>query len=65
LFDILAEKVKAVGRVRELLTAKLPKDTFPVKLCFFFMSSFSSVAVGYSFLDSQFYIVVLLQASRN
>lgn len=32
LLDILAEKVKAVRRVRELLTTKLPKDTFPVKV---------------------------------
>ncbi|OIW16827.1 hypothetical protein TanjilG_06867 [Lupinus angustifolius] len=32
LFDILAEKVKAVRRLRELLTTKLPKDTFPVKV---------------------------------
>ncbi|CAK8570532.1 unnamed protein product [Lathyrus sativus] len=32
LLDILAEKVKAVRRVRELLTTKLPKDTFPVKI---------------------------------
>ncbi|KAK7290453.1 hypothetical protein RIF29_04891 [Crotalaria pallida] len=32
LLDILAEKVKAVRRLRELLTTKLPKDTFPVKV---------------------------------
>ncbi|GAU30498.1 hypothetical protein TSUD_18780 [Trifolium subterraneum] len=32
LLDILAEKVKAVRRVRELLTTKLPKDNFPVKI---------------------------------
>ncbi|OIW20691.1 hypothetical protein TanjilG_21017 [Lupinus angustifolius] len=32
LFDILAEKVKAIRRLRELLTTKLPKDTFPVKV---------------------------------
>jgi hypothetical protein len=36
LLDILAEKVKAVRRVRELLTTKLPKDTFPVKVCALF-----------------------------
>jgi hypothetical protein len=36
LLDILAEKVKAVRRVRELLTTKLPKDTFPVKVCTLF-----------------------------
>ncbi|KAE9621177.1 hypothetical protein Lal_00019121 [Lupinus albus] len=32
LFDILAEKVKAIRRLRELLTTKLPKETFPVKV---------------------------------
>ena len=32
LLDILAEKVKAVRRVRDLLTTKLPKETFPVKI---------------------------------
>ncbi|GAA0160673.1 scaffold/adaptor protein [Lithospermum erythrorhizon] len=32
LLDILANKVKAVRRLRELLTTKLPPGTFPVKL---------------------------------
>uniref|UniRef100_A0A1J3J8Y1 Ankyrin repeat domain-containing protein 13B n=1 Tax=Noccaea caerulescens TaxID=107243 RepID=A0A1J3J8Y1_NOCCA len=32
LLDILANKVKAVRRLRELLTTKLPTGTFPVKL---------------------------------
>ncbi|KAI4370231.1 hypothetical protein MLD38_018601 [Melastoma candidum] len=32
LLDILANKVKAVRRLRELLTTKLPSGTFPVKL---------------------------------
>ncbi|GMH07827.1 hypothetical protein Nepgr_009667 [Nepenthes gracilis] len=32
LLDILANKVKAVRRLRELLTAKLPHGTFPVKI---------------------------------
>ncbi|CAN8265465.1 unnamed protein product [Cochlearia groenlandica] len=32
LLDILANKVKAVRRLRELLTTKLPIGTFPVKL---------------------------------
>ncbi|GMI84498.1 hypothetical protein like AT3G04470 [Hibiscus trionum] len=32
LLDILANKVKAVRRLRELLTAKLPLGTFPVKV---------------------------------
>ncbi|MED6173809.1 hypothetical protein PIB30_063121 [Stylosanthes scabra] len=32
LLDILSEKVKAVRRVREVLTTKLPKDSFPVKV---------------------------------
>ncbi|GAA0148860.1 scaffold/adaptor protein [Lithospermum erythrorhizon] len=32
LLDILASKVKAVRRLRELLTMKLPPGTFPVKL---------------------------------
>lgn len=32
LLDILANKVKAVRRLRELLTTKLPQGTFPVKL---------------------------------
>ncbi|KAK4266304.1 hypothetical protein QN277_027247 [Acacia crassicarpa] len=32
LLDILAEKVKAIRRFRDILTTKLPKDTFPVKV---------------------------------
>ncbi|CAA3023772.1 ankyrin repeat domain-containing 13C-like [Olea europaea subsp. europaea] len=32
LLDILANKVKAIRRLRELLTSKLPKGTFPVKV---------------------------------
>jgi hypothetical protein len=32
LLDILANKVKAVRRLRELLTTKLPPGTFPVKV---------------------------------
>ncbi|KAA8548457.1 hypothetical protein F0562_000141 [Nyssa sinensis] len=32
LLDILANKVKAIRRVRELLTTKLPMGTFPVKV---------------------------------
>ncbi|GLJ21352.1 hypothetical protein SUGI_0392690 [Cryptomeria japonica] len=32
LLDILADKVKAVRRLRELLTTKLPAGTFPVKV---------------------------------
>ncbi|XP_025012925.1 ankyrin repeat domain-containing protein 13C isoform X2 [Ricinus communis] len=32
LLDILANKVKAIRRLRELLTTKLPMGTFPVKL---------------------------------
>ncbi|GER34940.1 ankyrin repeat family protein [Striga asiatica] len=32
LLDILANKVKAVRRLRELLTTKLPPGTFPVKI---------------------------------
>ncbi|KAK4385488.1 hypothetical protein Sango_2672800 [Sesamum angolense] len=32
LLDILANKVKAVRRLRELLTTKLPPNTFPVKV---------------------------------
>ncbi|KAL5208436.1 hypothetical protein ABZP36_032871 [Zizania latifolia] len=32
LLDILASKVKAVRRLRELLTTKLPPGTFPVKI---------------------------------
>ncbi|CAI9778247.1 unnamed protein product [Fraxinus pennsylvanica] len=32
LLDVLANKVKAIRRVRELLTSKLPKGTFPVKV---------------------------------
>ncbi|OVA02358.1 Ankyrin repeat [Macleaya cordata] len=32
LLDILANKVKAVRRLRELLTTKLPHGTFPVKI---------------------------------
>lgn len=33
LLDILANKVKAIRRLRELLTTKLPIGTFPVKVC--------------------------------
>jgi len=33
--DILAERLKAVRRLRELLTTKLPKETFPVKVFHF------------------------------
>lgn len=33
LLDILANKVKAIRRLRELLTTKLPLGTFPVKVC--------------------------------
>ena len=32
LLDILANKVKAIRRLRELLTTKLPYGTFPVKV---------------------------------
>ena len=32
LLDILANKVKAIRRLRELLTTKLPHGTFPVKV---------------------------------
>ncbi|EPS61629.1 hypothetical protein M569_13166, partial [Genlisea aurea] len=32
LLDILANKVKAIRRLRELLTTKLPPSTFPVKI---------------------------------
>lgn len=35
LLDILANKVKAIRRLRELLTTKLPAGTFPVKVCSF------------------------------
>lgn len=33
MLDILANKVKAIRRLRELLTTKLPPGTFPVKVC--------------------------------
>jgi ankyrin repeat domain-containing protein 13 len=33
LLDILANKVKAIRRLRDLLTTKLPPGTFPVKVC--------------------------------
>ena len=33
MLDILAERIKAVRRLRELLTTKLPKETFPVRVC--------------------------------
>lgn len=33
LLDILANKVKAVRRLRELLTTKFPPGSFPVKVC--------------------------------
>lgn len=32
LLDILANKVKAIRRLRELLTTKLPRGTFPIKV---------------------------------
>ena len=34
LLDVLANKVKAVRRLRELLTTKLPQGTFPVKVIY-------------------------------
>lgn len=37
LLDILANKVKAIRRLRELLTTKLPLGTFPVKVCCSYM----------------------------
>lgn len=40
LLDILANKVKAIRRLRELFTTKLPKGTFPVKVNFFFSESY-------------------------
>lgn len=51
LLDILANKVKAVRRLRELLTTKLPPGTFPVKvfkdmctyLCILFCTSVIAV----------------------
>ncbi|PKA50611.1 hypothetical protein AXF42_Ash013826 [Apostasia shenzhenica] len=39
LLDILANKVKAIRRLRDLLTTKLPPGTFPVKVLFFFLNS--------------------------
>lgn len=36
LLDILANKVKAIRRLRELMTTKLPSGTFPVKVCLTF-----------------------------
>lgn len=38
LLDILANKVKAIRRLRELLTTKLPSGTFPVKVSFLYLS---------------------------
>jgi len=32
LLDVVANKVKAIGQLRELLTTKLPMGTFPVKV---------------------------------
>ena len=47
LLDILANKVKAIRRLRELLTTKLPLGTFPVKVCCIFIYSiFLSVIVS-------------------
>jgi ankyrin repeat domain-containing protein 13 len=36
LLDILANKVKAIRRLRDLLATKLPPGTFPVKVCVLF-----------------------------
>lgn len=55
LLDILANKVKAIRRLRELLTTKLPLGTFPVKVCvsisflhsLFFTHAFFRVALEY------------------
>ncbi|CAK9174360.1 unnamed protein product [Ilex paraguariensis] len=41
LLDILANKVKAIRRLRELLTTKLPPGTFPAKVFFYMFLTFN------------------------
>ncbi|KAL5990510.1 hypothetical protein ACLOJK_011412 [Asimina triloba] len=50
LLDILANKVKAVRRLRELLTTKLPQGTFPVKVTI--LSSCLLLSLHYSSIPS-------------
>lgn len=50
LLDILANKVKAIRRLRELLTTKLPMGTFPVKVLYLHSTYTFSFLFGYHLL---------------
>jgi hypothetical protein len=68
LLDILANKVKAVRRMRELLTTKFPPGTFPVKVrAFCGYGNFGVHPVGISLwaLFSFLLFSVLLMASKQ
>ncbi|XP_065879205.1 uncharacterized protein [Euphorbia lathyris] len=53
LLDILASKVKAVRRMRELLTTKFPTGTFPVKLAIPVVPTVRVVITFTKFVDLQ------------
>ncbi|KAL0456824.1 UNVERIFIED_CONTAM: Ankyrin repeat domain-containing protein 13B [Sesamum latifolium] len=56
LLDILANKVKAVRRLRELFTTKLPKGTFPVKASFVRASDIFNLPVMSFTLDNWLFL---------
>ncbi|ONK74955.1 uncharacterized protein A4U43_C03F11820 [Asparagus officinalis] len=53
MFDILSNKVKAVRRLRELLTSKFPPGTFPVKLSIPIVPTVRVVVTFTKFIDLQ------------
>ena len=60
LLDILANKVKAVRRLRELLTTKLPHGTFPVKVLWNTVLNSSFLWYCYSNLFSHMFAPIFL-----
>ncbi|KAB1203754.1 Ankyrin repeat domain-containing protein 13B [Morella rubra] len=51
LLDILANKVKAIRRLRELLTTKLPMGTFPVKVFCHYATDFFVKRTIYTYIQ--------------
>ncbi|KAL2942716.1 Ankyrin repeat domain-containing protein 13B [Bienertia sinuspersici] len=62
LLDILANKVKAVRRLRELLTTKLPTGTFPVKVQ---MIKMVSLGASYEVATPQSLLMLCLSFDGN
>ncbi|KAK8332457.1 hypothetical protein V6Z12_A10G140300 [Gossypium hirsutum] len=60
LLDILANKVKAIRRLRELLTTKLPAGTFPVKVFCSFNYPIGLYYHCYSFLQFAFCLNIII-----